>query len=95
MIKRTPIERGGLVKEPEPKPWCNFRYGELFFLTCNDEYIFLRVDGGAIRLRTGSCIRRPLLTAYSSAELHGNIDMKTCLPVTGYAENIEIRSDVR
>ncbi len=93
MIKRTQLPTIAVVEESGPKPWYGFTYGKLFCLACNEEYVFLRIDGGAIRLTTGSCVRRPLLTAYSSTELHRNIDMKRCLPVTNYAENIEIRSD--
>lgn len=78
------------VVEPEPKPWGYFEEEELFRPREWVRSVFVKVDGGALHLRD-QCGKRQF-NWWDGGVLESE-RFESCVPVTGYAENIEFRSD--
>ncbi len=93
MITRTLHEPEEGVGELESKPWDEFEEGELFRPRCWKRTVFVKVGDGALHLRDNAGTKQfnwwdgDFFAGFTSRRFD------TCVPVTNYAENIEIRSD--
>ncbi len=79
------------VETEKPRPWSTFTWGKLFRPKHQDKAVFARATDGAVTIRDRQ--GKPVFVVFSDDELCEQALFNTCVPVKGFSETIEFRSD--